>query len=149
MLKWPNDLYIDGRKVAGILVESSLGENPFAVAGIGLNVNHESFPPPLDETAISLRIATGQVIDRNALAAALLNSISNVLPIISTDFDAVLKWAAACDFLLHRTVAATLGNSEICGIAYGLDSEGALIIRTNDGALLRLNSGEVTRFQTT
>ncbi len=72
MLKWPNDLYASGRKLCGILVETSLGENAFATAGIGLNVNHTSFPAPLDATATSLRIESGEALDRNALAASIL-----------------------------------------------------------------------------
>jgi BirA family biotin operon repressor/biotin-[acetyl-CoA-carboxylase] ligase len=165
-VKWPNDLYISGRKVAGILVESSLGENPFAVAGIGLNVNHSSFPPPLDATAISLRslleltlelepppklkpkpeLEPPPELDRNALAAAILLSLDQSYSLISSDFPQILAWASSADYLRGRSISATVGDTIIEGIAEGLTPEAALLIRTNDGSLIPLTSGEVTRF---
>jgi BirA family biotin operon repressor/biotin-[acetyl-CoA-carboxylase] ligase len=148
MLKWPNDLYASGRKLAGILVETSLGQTPFAAAGIGLNVNHESFPPPLDATATSLRIETGSRLDRNALAAAILTSLDESFSLISSHFQEILDWAAAVDFLRGRRVSAVAGTVTHEGEAHGLDSEGALLIRPASGGLVRVASGEITRFST-
>ena len=148
-LKWPNDLYANGRKMAGILVESSTGENAFATAGIGLNVNHSFFPPPLDATATSLRLQTGAPCDRNALAAAILSSIDESFSLVSKDFDQIVEWASDVDWLRGRRVSATAGNALYEGIAQGLDSEGALLIATAGGPPIRLNSGEVTRFSST
>jgi BirA family biotin operon repressor/biotin-[acetyl-CoA-carboxylase] ligase len=73
-IKPPNDVMIGGRKVAGILVETRTGRNPFAVVGIGLNVNHsaEDFPEEIRERAVSLAMAAGALIDRNAVAASLI-----------------------------------------------------------------------------
>ena len=81
-LKWPNDLYLGGRKLAGILVESSPAQgNAFAVAGIGLNVNQDPpSPPRLPTRATSLRIETGAPVERNGLAAAVLESAGPHLP---------------------------------------------------------------------
>jgi BirA family biotin operon repressor/biotin-[acetyl-CoA-carboxylase] ligase len=146
MLKWPNDLYASGRKLAGILVESSLGENAYAVAGIGLNVNNASFPPPLDATATSLRIQTGSSLDRNALAAAILGSLDHSFSLCASRFQEILDWASHADFLRGRRVSATAGAIVHEGAAEGLDSEAALLIRTDAGGLVRLTSGEVTRF---
>jgi len=146
MLKWPNDLYASGRKLAGILVESSLGENAFATAGIGLNVNHPSFPAPLDATATSLRIETGMAQDRNALAAAILASIDQSFSLMPNHFPDILSWASEADYLLGRWVSATAGVDTHEGTAQGLESEGALIIRTAAGGVVRVNSGEVTQF---
>jgi BirA family biotin operon repressor/biotin-[acetyl-CoA-carboxylase] ligase len=146
MLKWPNDLFLSGRKVAGILVESSLGENPFATAGIGLNVNHSDFPPPLDATATSLRIETGSPLNRNALAAALLTSFDQSFSLVANGFHEILDWASKADCLRGRWVSAAAGSVTHEGTAQGLDSEGALLIRTAGGAVTRLTSGEVTQF---
>ena len=146
MLKWPNDLYASGRKLAGILVETSLGAQPFAVAGIGLNVNHPSFPAPLDVTATSLRIETGSPLDRNALAAAILAALDPSFSLCASRFQEVLDWASHADCLRGRWVSATAGAVTHEGAAQGLDSEGALLIRTTAGDLVRLTSGEVTRF---
>ena len=162
MLKWPNDLYASGRKLAGILVETSLGENPFAVAGIGLNVNHPSFPPPLSTTATSLRIESASPLeltlapelepplppplDRNALAAAILVSLDQSFHFITSNFHQIVEWASAADYLRGRSVSACIGANTVEGVAEGLDPEGALLIRTIDSALTRVASGEVTRF---
>jgi BirA family biotin operon repressor/biotin-[acetyl-CoA-carboxylase] ligase len=146
MLKWPNDLYLGGRKLAGILVETSLGESPFATAGIGLNVNHAAFPPPLDTTATSLRIHTGAPLDRNALAASILTSIGQSLPLLGTHFADILKWARGADCLRGRQVSATAGSTTYYGVALGLDPGGALLLRTPAGDTVRVTSGEVTRF---
>lgn len=70
-LKWPNDLYIDGRKVAGILAENSGGD---VILGMGIDVNDDpsDFPGEIAETATSLRITTGKVLDRGKLLADIL-----------------------------------------------------------------------------
>ena len=76
-IKAPNDVLIGGRKVAGILVETRPGRNPFAVIGIGLNVNHaaQDFPEELKERATSLAIAAGAPFDRNAVASTLITEL--------------------------------------------------------------------------
>jgi BirA family biotin operon repressor/biotin-[acetyl-CoA-carboxylase] ligase len=76
-IKAPNDVLISGRKVAGILVETRHGRNPFAVIGIGLNVNHapEDFPEELKERATSLAITAGAPLDRTIVASALITEL--------------------------------------------------------------------------
>jgi BirA family biotin operon repressor/biotin-[acetyl-CoA-carboxylase] ligase len=76
-IKAPNDVLIGGRKVAGILVETRPGRNPFAVIGIGLNVNHvpEDFSDELRDRATSLAMASGTPFDRNAVAASLITEL--------------------------------------------------------------------------
>lgn len=76
-IKAPNDVLISGRKVAGILVETRPGRKPFAVIGIGLNVNHASqdFPEELRDRATSLAMASGTPFDRNAVAASLITEL--------------------------------------------------------------------------
>jgi BirA family biotin operon repressor/biotin-[acetyl-CoA-carboxylase] ligase len=76
-IKPPNDLYLHGRKMAGILVETRTGKNPFAVVGIGLNVNQcrEDFPAELHNSASSLLIASGQCFNRNHVAGVLLKAL--------------------------------------------------------------------------
>jgi BirA family biotin operon repressor/biotin-[acetyl-CoA-carboxylase] ligase len=78
-IKWPNDIYVADRKVAGVLVEGRVtsGGNYVAVAGIGINVNQrmEDFPEELRESAGSLAMATGKTCSRTKLAIALLRNI--------------------------------------------------------------------------
>ena len=116
------------------------------MAGIGLNVNHPSFPPPLNATATSLRLETGSPLDRNALAAAILGVLDQSFSLCVSGFHEILDWAAEADCLRGRWVSATAGTLVHEGAAEGLDPEGALLIRTAAGDLVRLTSGEVTRF---
>ncbi len=78
-IKPPNDIYVDGRKVAGVLVEGRMASDGsyIAVAGVGVNVNQtlEDFPAELQTTAGSLRMATGRQIQRGPLAVALLRKL--------------------------------------------------------------------------
>ena len=76
-IKEPNDVLISGHKVAGILVETRVGSDPFAVVGIGLNVNHtpEDFPEELRGRAASLAMITGSSLDRNTVAASLIGEL--------------------------------------------------------------------------
>jgi BirA family transcriptional regulator, biotin operon repressor / biotin---[acetyl-CoA-carboxylase] ligase len=132
-IKWPNDVWIEGRKVAGILVEARPQEG-WAVLGIGLNVTTESFPPDLEAT--SLRLAGAHLSVEDALAsliAALRDWLSQPSP-------AVLKAWRSRDALLGRPVRWSNGGNE--GVAAGVDDSGALIVETVDG-LVTLDAGEV------
>jgi BirA family biotin operon repressor/biotin-[acetyl-CoA-carboxylase] ligase len=84
-IKAPNDVLIEERKVAGILVETRVGKSPFAVVGIGLNVNHGpmDFPEELRGRAASLAMITGSRVDRNAVATSLLVELGKTQRLIS------------------------------------------------------------------
>jgi BirA family biotin operon repressor/biotin-[acetyl-CoA-carboxylase] ligase len=134
-IKWPNDVWIDGRKVAGILVEGRPQEG-WAVLGIGLNVAVTEFPPPLDETATSLRLAGASLTTDQTLAALLL-ALDGWLPRPSSD---VLAAWRSRDALFGRTVRWSNGGKD--GVAAGVDDSGALIVETGDGRVT-LDAGEV------
>lgn len=147
-IKWPNDIHLGGKKVAGILAESGtdgVGE-PFAVVGIGLNVNHElaDFPPELRGQATSLRMATGRMIDRPAMAAALLEALDARLPQLETDFPEIIAAATRHSSLLGRWIRVQSGVDHLEGQAEELDANGHLLLRGGDGTLHRLTAGEVT-----
>jgi BirA family transcriptional regulator, biotin operon repressor / biotin---[acetyl-CoA-carboxylase] ligase len=132
-IKWPNDVWIDGRKVAGILVEGRPQEG-WAVLGIGLNVTTEEFPPELHAT--SLRLA-GADLSREAALAALLDALRLWLP--RPRSQVLAAWRSR-DALLGRTVRWSNGSNE--GVAAGVDSSGALIVETPNGRVT-LDAGEV------
>ena len=108
-IKSPNDVLINGQKVAGILVETRVGRDPFAVVGIGLNVNHsrEDFPEELRDRACSVAMANSngkdkrEPLDRNKLAAILLRHLEEQDRLISTDPGLLLStWN---EMLVHDT----------------------------------------------
>jgi BirA family biotin operon repressor/biotin-[acetyl-CoA-carboxylase] ligase len=147
-IKWPNDIFLAGKKVSGILAESGVDQagKPFAVVGIGVNVNHEpsDFPPELADKAASLRMVTGRMIDRSALAVALLRELDARAPQAVSDFSALVAEASRRNLLLGRWVQLQMGRTLVEGRAEALDADGHLLVRTPDGNLTRLTAGEVT-----
>jgi BirA family biotin operon repressor/biotin-[acetyl-CoA-carboxylase] ligase len=103
-IKAPNDVFLAGRKTAGILVETRTGKYPFAVVGIGLNVNQqpEDFPPELRNLATSLAIASGHARDRNRVAASLLSALGRCERLMRADSPELL---ATWESLLIEPVA--------------------------------------------
>jgi BirA family biotin operon repressor/biotin-[acetyl-CoA-carboxylase] ligase len=132
-IKWPNDVWIEERKVAGILIEARPLDG-WAVLGIGLNVTTEEFPPELHAT--SLKLAGAEVSHDKALAA-LLRALERWLAAPASE---VLAAWRERDALLGRTVRWENGSNE--GTAAGVDSSGALIVETAGGRVT-LDAGEV------
>ncbi len=148
-IKWPNDIYLSGRKIAGILAESGVDVNgqPFAVVGIGVNVNQNAadFPPELASKAASLgMVSGGRFIDRPTFAANLLRELDTRLPLLASAFPEMIAEASRRSLLLGRWVQIQSGHSMIEGRAEELDADGQLLLRTDDGTLHRLSAGEVT-----
>jgi BirA family transcriptional regulator, biotin operon repressor / biotin---[acetyl-CoA-carboxylase] ligase len=134
-IKWPNDVWIEGRKVAGILVEARPQEG-WAVLGIGLNVTTSDFPAELALTATSLALA-GVPRSIDEALGALLAALDVWLP--RPPADVLAAWRPR-DALLGRSVRWESGSRE--GVAAGIDPSGALIVDTADGQVT-LDAGEV------
>jgi BirA family transcriptional regulator, biotin operon repressor / biotin---[acetyl-CoA-carboxylase] ligase len=132
-IKWPNDVWIEGRKVAGILVEGRPQEG-WAVLGVGVNVTTERFPVELAESATSLRLA-GSAATPAQVLADLLESLSRWL---SAPPARVLEAWRSLDALKGERVRWTGGE----GIADGIDDSGTLRVGTAAG-LVSLDAGEV------
>jgi BirA family biotin operon repressor/biotin-[acetyl-CoA-carboxylase] ligase len=132
-IKWPNDVWIEGRKVAGILVEGRPQEG-WAVLGVGVNVTTERFPADLAESATSLRLA-GADAEPDAVLASLLRSLTRWL---DAPPERVLETWRSLDALKGDRVRWTGGE----GIADGIDDSGALRVDTGAG-LVTLDAGEV------
>ncbi|MET0615607.1 MAG: biotin--[acetyl-CoA-carboxylase] ligase [Thermoleophilaceae bacterium] len=135
-IKWPNDVWIDRRKVAGILIEGRPQEG-WAVIGIGLNVTTDSFPPKLAEIATSLRLA-GHDTTPAAVLATLLTALDGW---IGAPPGPVLEAWRSRDALRGERVRWSGGEGGE-GVAAGIDDSGALLVRTDDG-LVTLDAGEV------
>jgi BirA family biotin operon repressor/biotin-[acetyl-CoA-carboxylase] ligase len=140
-VKWPNDVWIDERKVAGILIEARPQEG-WGVLGIGLNVDTraEELGDELRQTATSLRIAQGSPVNREQTLAALLERIAAWLP---AEADRMLSAYRQRDALHGRTIAWTAGGKRREGEARGIDGDGNLVVFTGDGERHALAAGEV------
>ena len=147
-VKWPNDILINGRKVAGILTEMSaeLDRIKYVILGLGLDVNQTpgEFPADLRKLATSLKIETGQQIDRAELAAVFLREFdTDYARLAAGQFEVLAdEWEARCG-TLGRQVAITVGSRKLLGRAESLDSDGALLLRTEHGRLERIMGGDV------
>ena len=133
-LKWPNDVLIDGRKVAGILVEGRPQER-WAVAGIGLNVavRESDFPPELDGRAATMGL------EPSAIEPTLARLLAQLERWLSAPTPDVLAAIRARDALSGRAVEWAGGR----GRADGIDDQGRLTVLRADGERLALDAGEV------
>ncbi len=148
-IKWPNDLVIRGRKVAGILGEMAAEASRLhpVILGIGINVNQTEadFEGELRQTASSLRIEVGHPVDRTALAQSLCESLDGWYNrFLSEGLAPILERVRRRCVTLGRVVVARSGDQELRGLALELDGGGALVIRDAGGGLHRLLAGEVT-----
>lgn len=136
-LKWPNDLLIDGRKVAGILTEMNAEATRvrYLVVGVGVNVNQQSFPKDLP--AISLQIATGSTWSRVELVAALLKSLDreyrDLLQDRSAQDSILRRFAESSSWVQGKNVVIQEDGSTLQGTTVGLDANGFLLVRTAHG----------------
>jgi BirA family biotin operon repressor/biotin-[acetyl-CoA-carboxylase] ligase len=148
-IKWPNDILIRGRKVAGILTEMSaeLDHLKDAILGIGIDVNLEAseFPVALRKTATSIRIESGQTADRAALAVAVLRELDRDYERIKDgEFDVIAEqWHEHCS-TIGSLVNIRIGDRVVRGRAESLDADGALLLRGQHGHLERIIGGDVT-----
>ncbi len=145
-IKWPNDIVVSDRKLAGILAEtgSEPVRGPFFVLGIGMNVNQTGFPAPLDATATSLRLLSGRAADRAAVAAVLLEHLGRLLPLLEDGFPSALQQVEERSSVLGKRITLHTGTHSVEGTADGLDSEGRLRLRTADGLGQSFSAGEVS-----
>lgn len=143
-LKWPNDVYVAGRKLAGILTEMSTqsGVIDHVVIGIGVNLNQAEFPEPLAATATSLRIATGAAVDRARFIDELLGACERWFDrLIAGGIDAVREpWNQRA---LRARVRVTGGVHVIEGRIAGIDRTGALVVIRDDGQHHTVIAGDV------
>jgi BirA family transcriptional regulator, biotin operon repressor / biotin---[acetyl-CoA-carboxylase] ligase len=131
-LRWPNDVLIESKKCAGILTQL---EGSAIIAGIGINVNHSSFPVELSGIATSLRIASGRVQSREALLRQLLPSIDRYCGQLEKDGrEPILEmFARASSYVTGRRVCVDQEGSTLLGTTAGLNDAGFLILRGDDG----------------
>jgi BirA family biotin operon repressor/biotin-[acetyl-CoA-carboxylase] ligase len=145
-IKWPNDVLINGRKVCGIIIESSAGDNGinYAVVGIGINVNLKTTEfTEIASVATSLSDELGREVSRLSLIKRLLVEIEP-LYLSAKNSDAVYQEWRDSLVTLGRKVCARSGNDIYEGIAESVEKDGSLILRLRDGSLKRIVAGDVT-----
>jgi BirA family biotin operon repressor/biotin-[acetyl-CoA-carboxylase] ligase len=148
-IKWPNDILVGGRKVAGILTELSaeLDRLRYAILGIGVDVNLQpgDFPPELRKTATSLKSELGKPISRADLAVTILRELDRDYRRLCAGEFAELaeEWEEQCS-TLGKSIVIRTAQREIRGRAESLGEDGALLLRTEHGHLEPIVGGDVT-----
>jgi BirA family biotin operon repressor/biotin-[acetyl-CoA-carboxylase] ligase len=134
-VKWPNDVYLGGRKACGILVELPFNAPHRAVIGVGLNINNGFAEAPLElrQTAVSVSDATGQFYDRAAILEEVLVALMrDVESVAANPADLRERWAASC-YLTGRLVHLESPAGRTIGLCLGIDSDGALLLQSERG----------------
>ena len=149
-IKWTNDLVVGQRKLAGILTELGLapgGRVDYAIIGIGLNCSQEEsdFPEEIRGIAGSLHSVLGTEIDRARVAAAMIDALWAMDRTLLTGKDALIsQYRSDCITLGKRISIVTADGASRHGTALDIDSEGALIVRLDNGSVETVSSGEVS-----
>lgn len=131
-IKWPNDLYLNGRKVAGILTElkAEADRIHYIVLGAGVNANlkEEDLPENFLRKATSLLMELGRPVSRLELVKDFLTQLDLIYPLVGSNFETVLKSWKELSITLGREVKVTSPWEQINGLARDLTDEGALIV---------------------
>jgi BirA family biotin operon repressor/biotin-[acetyl-CoA-carboxylase] ligase len=143
VLKWPNDVLLSGKKVAGILVETALDGERLSYAVLGLGMNVSAAPPPegVDFPATSVQAEAGHEIDRLRLLRAILARLEARYASLQ-DSGLHADWHARLGMMNERVVVRSTAG-EHRGRAVGVDPEGALLLQLETGETLRLLAGDV------
>jgi BirA family biotin operon repressor/biotin-[acetyl-CoA-carboxylase] ligase len=147
MLKWPNDIYLGGKKAGGILIELMAEANGSCAASIsiGLNVNMKYEQLAIDKLWTSLEHFVNQKLDRNIIASKLIDVILNGLDIYTEEgFKPFLNEWAKYDYLAKKDVNVQVGKNKFSGVAKGIDENGFLILETSKGVNAKFSSGDTT-----
>ena len=147
-LKWPNDLYSQGKKLGGILIEMT-GETDgpcVAVIGLGLNVvmpDHEA--ETITQAWTDLYQVTGRKLDRNQLAASLISEFLKILTVFEdVGINAYLAEWRQHDCLINQAAKLFITDQPITGIVRGIDDKGFLLLEHPDGKIQAFASGDVS-----
>jgi BirA family biotin operon repressor/biotin-[acetyl-CoA-carboxylase] ligase len=143
-IKWPNDVLVEGRKIAGVIIETGLADDvvKYALVGMGVNVNlNVQAVPEIADIATSVRQELGRDGSREEVLAALLNAFEERYLEAQESDVAFLVWRSRLETLGRRVRAALPDRVEV-GVAEDVDADGNLLIRRDDGSLSTVEAGD-------
>ncbi len=149
LIKWPNDIYIGDRKVAGILLEISAEAEDVkhCILGIGVdaNVPPQSLPGDIETPITSLQAEHGEPIDRAVFLAYLLREFERRLRLIEAgEYESIVREWRSLSLTLDKRVKIKTPRKSFEGVAIDIDEYGALIVRRDNGKVERIFSGDCT-----
>jgi len=148
LIKWPNDILLGGRKVAGLLneIHSGMDRVHFVILGIGVNLNMDGklFSKEIRKVATSLKKETGRAVSRKAFLQVLLQKLEAWYEIFLKEgaLPVLKAWRDRAQ-IKGRPVRVTSSGETLTGIAVDIDSDGNLILKTEDGQQKRIVTGDV------
>ena len=147
-IKWPNDIVADGKKICGILTEMSteLECINYVVTGMGINANMEELPEEIKDVATSILLQTGKRVKRSQLIGAVMESYEKYYNVFmeSGNMSGLLDVYNSHLANMQRSVRVLQPGSEYVGTALGINDAGELLVKTEDGAVHQVISGEVS-----
>jgi BirA family biotin operon repressor/biotin-[acetyl-CoA-carboxylase] ligase len=150
-IKWPNDLLVGGKKVCGILAEmqAEVDRIKMMIIGIGINVNHESFPEDIAGRATSLRLASGRFQSRLEILVELLKEFEDLYLTFERQGPRAIidGWLRLSSFGNGRKIEIHDGVRRIAGVTRGLNPLGALRVEQSDGHIQEIYSGDVVSWE--
>jgi len=146
-IKWPNDILVNGKKIAGILTEISteMDTIDYVVVGLGMNVNNTFLPDDINETATSILIETGERFPRVEIVREYLRRQETYYRVLTTSgFEPILgRWKELAN-IIGRQIKVEMIDKTYVGTVEDIDPEGVLILKDMKGASHRIFSGDVT-----
>ena len=147
-IKWPNDILINEKKVCGILTEMNLSGNEISsiIIGTGINVNQGSFPEEIREIATSLKNESGKAQCREKLIGALCEKFEQYYEqfLTTKDLSCIIEEYNARLVSVGRSVRVLDPKGEYTGEAIGINAQGELQVRQDDGKIINVYAGEVS-----
>ena len=144
-LKWPNDVLINGKKVAGILIETSIKGSTIerVVIGFGINLNQIAFQGEFNYPPTSMKIETGTNIDRELMLAEILNIFEELVIKLQSNPKSILdEWREKCKMIGDK-ITITDGDKSKSGIFYDIDDNGYLLLKRNS-EIEKIHFGDVS-----
>lgn len=146
-IKWVNDIHINGKKICGVLAETTETVKGLSVVvGIGINLKSSNFPPEISEIATSFEAELGKICDKEILLEKLTHFLQTYYEILKNENGAEkirLEWVARSSYAFGKSVKAVLENETIFGTTCGIEENGALRVETETGEIRVINAGDV------
>lgn len=146
-IKWPNDVVVNGKKLCGILTESSIDADglKYVVIGVGVNANQKQFDAEIESMATSIVLQTGETVDCAHVIGEFLNCFENLFEVFLNTEDMTELMDQYNLLLVNRDrEVRIIDQSERIGTAIGINEKGELLVRGADGDVEAVISGEVS-----
>lgn len=148
LIKWPNDIVVNKKKVCGILTEMNMGKdrNYHIVIGVGINTNQQKFPEEIEKIATSLSLEKGETIENEEIIAKILKYFEEAYEIFQKEQSLSFIQKRYNELLVNckQEVVVLEPKGSYEGIAEGIDANGELLVRKKNGELVKVYAGEVS-----